>query len=446
MSTFLLPLDVARLGEPDVETFASYFGRLAKHNGMSRSQLTRLLIARQAKLTGKAPDISETPVYATHGTGLFGYRERVDAYVDLIGEASGQECLRRTTLIPIRHALASQCNNSIKPNRAWCEQCFRHDILERGYVYDRLLWTLAPLHRCKQHRLKLRTICPSCSSVQRYHHRTGDPGICVKCGRSLIGPAIDLVPMLEADFGEGDCHALVAAISAGELDQIGIDPFYEFEKVLMQIFRPLGHLVTEISAISGSARSMKKRVNPSLKTMLKKCFAAGVSLADVLRDPEGAAKCSGQLFFDRYEIPAEARPRHDDEVREEVETVMRGYLAKPRSEPIPGLRQVASSLGVSVGYIRHNFDELVKPYQAHRWAANISKVLRLQAECRRELERILCDPGEAALLANRKRLEAHLVRATGCTVPQARHQIRIGCDGWSSSGGGRPDVGSRKGE
>lgn len=425
MSSFLLPLEVEGKGTPAIESFASYYGRLACMHLLGRCQLANLLTDRWSNKIGRPFAISHTPVYTTQGAGLFGFRERVEEYVRLVEDATEQNGLFRSTLIPIRQTLAETCLDTVKSDRAWCEACFEEDVTSDRMEYDRLIWTLGPVRRCYIHRLMLRVQCPGCGIAQRFHHRTGNPGLCVDCGGSLIGAVADRVPMLQPDFGESDCIALIGAIACGALDNIDAHPFDRYEESLRKILSPVASLVAGISEISGAARANGSIVRPTLKTMLKKSFASGVPLIQILSDPVGAASAAGQLVFDRADIPIEARPRHPKEVREEVEKAFSEMLAKARGEMIPRLRDLARTVGVSEGYVRHRFPDLVRKYQSRRRAANVHRTNLKQAACLQEIRNVLTSDSLSYLLLNMKKLEDHLVEVSGCSYPLARYWIKV---------------------
>ncbi|WP_425494543.1 hypothetical protein [Lysobacter auxotrophicus] len=392
-------------------------------HAISRSQLTRLLASWRTVQSKVEFRISETPVYASTGTGLFGYRERVDAYVGLVEDAVGSEAVQRTTLIPIRPSLAPQCVGSVKSLRAWCEACFEEDLQCMEVPYDRFLWTLAPINRCHLHRLRLRDRCPVCGSEQRFHHRTGNPQLCVKCGRGLVGPLGERTVEITPAFGEADCVELVKSISEGAIANTRSDALFAFEETLHSVLSPLAGAVRGISENSGSARASRRNVRPSLITLLKKAFTAGVRLVDLLTDPEGAAMIAGQLFYDRHQLPVSIRPNHGERIREEMELKLKEQLLRPASEVIPPLREIAKHLGVSESYIRRQVPTLVKKYQSRRRGAAVAIANRKRGLCRAELEKCLAHKRGSRVWSHRKELEAHLVIATGCSYPTARSAI-----------------------
>lgn len=379
-----------------------------------------MLIARRRNMTGDHRFPLVGPVYASSGTGLLGYQERMSIYVDLVEEASGQLHLDRITLIPIRSALGSQCTGSISINRRWCDVCFQEDARCLETSYDRFLWALAPIERCPIHRLKLREVCPKCRRHQRHHHSSGDPRICMHCSESLVGPPSERVPALRPSFGERDCLSLIGAISSGYLSACAPDAVKTFEHEVAKARPSLARSLREISEPSGLARSRGYLVRPSLRTLLSKSYMSGVSVVDLLRDPQGAAKVAGNLVPDRNMVPAATRVQHENGLEEEVRKMLESYLSGPPTEKLPSLRMIARLSGVSTSYIWRHLRRVAERYQLHRRATGAKRTLALRIACMNELERVLADPAERSRLARKKDLETHLVRRTGCTYPTAR--------------------------
>ena len=375
MSTFLLPLEPEGKGTLHIEAFGSYFWRLARVHCCSPTQLARLLSSHYTIQKCRKFSLCESLLYAQRGAGLFGYRERVEAYVEVVETATGCDWLHRCTLIPLRPAIGNNCLDTVRATRAWCEQCFREDSTQDSGAFDRLLWTLRGIDRCPDHRVAFRETCPSCSIKQNFYHRSGDPGLCWKCGRSLIGHHSLLQAKLEPSLGEKDLCELVAAISCGRITNVHPDVVQQFQDALNAIVSPVARIVKGVAKISGRARATSTAVKPGMGTLLRKTHAAGVSLLYLFEDPKGAALVAGQLIFDQNMIAARARIRHPKEIVQEIKDALRAHLKKPRTRQIPRLKEVAGKCAVSVGYVRHHCPSLVRRYQSHRLAANMARFL-----------------------------------------------------------------------
>lgn len=424
MSSVLLPLEPRGLNTGRVEAFASYFGRLALLHACSITQLARFLSSWRSRELGRPVKLNESSLYMTKGSGLSSYGVCVEAYVDAVEHAMGITCLRRCTLIPIRAALNPQRFDSARHDRVWCEQCFREDLSSGSPVYDRLLWTLLDITRCPDHRVALRDTCPACGVTQQYQHASGDPLLCWRCGKPLIGPASRLRSAPRPSLGERDLSELVETISNGGPAIHGENPFHAFQRALDSILSPVASLVASVAPVSGQARARKAEVKPTLRTMLRRAQAAGVTILQILEDPEGGATVAGQLVFDRSAITATARVRHPQQVMEDVRKAMEAELAKPRTQQTPRISDLANRCGVSQGYIRYRLPELFRQYQSHRLAASVSLTNIRLAKCRA----LLADPrGIAAYIKRgrtiRKMAELLAVDAD-CPVSVARVEIR----------------------
>lgn len=424
MSNFLLPLEPEGKDSVHIEAFGSYFARLARAHCCSQIQLARLLTSRFVAQNRQAFARCESLLYSQSGVGLFGYRERVEAYVDLVEAATGCEWLRRCTLIPLRPALGNNCLDAVRATRAWCEQCLREDTTRDSGTFDRLLWTLQGIERCPEHRVALRRTCPCCSIAQRFYHRKGDPSICWKCGGCLIGNPGLLQADLEPSLGERDLCEVVAAISCGRVTNVAPDVVEQFQNALGAIVAPVARSVKGIAKISGRSRAKGVAVKPGLRTLLRKAHAGGVSLLYLLEEPKSAALAAGQLIFDQNMIAARARIRHPKEIVQEIKAVLRAHLKKPRTQQVPSLEEVVEMCGVSQGYARYHCASLVERYQSHRKSANIYQSLATMDRCKKVLRSVEFQERTHHLRGNIKKLALQLSIDAQCGLRMARWIVR----------------------
>jgi len=244
----------------------------------------------------------------------------------------------------------------------------------------------------------------------------------------------------DPSLGERDLFELVVAIANGGPEIQGDNPFHAFQRALDSILSPVASIVAEVAKVNGSARARNAEVKPTLRTMLRRAHAAGVTVLQVLEDPKGTGTVAGQLIFDEYAIEATARVRRPVEVIAEVRQAMQLELKKPRSEQIPQIKKLANRCGVSEGFIRHRLSELVDLYQRHRIAATVSLTHARRARCRAALS----DPVQAIkYVARAKTLREGakwLAVDAECPVAVARLEIRryrAKCAHVRRAGGGR---------
>jgi hypothetical protein len=230
--------------------------------------------------------------------------------------------------------------------------------------------------------------------------------------------------MPEPPLGERDLGELVEAIASGEQVVHDAAAFHTFQSALFSIVSPVATTVAAVARISGSAKALGVVVKPTLGTMLRKAQAAGVTVLQILEDPEGAATAAGQLIFDRNAIAAKARIRHPHEVVEDVRNAMLAQLEEPRSVQIRRLAELANCCGVSEGYVRYHLPALVKRYQSHRMAANVAGMNSSFARCKTLLEDQRHIERYWSCGQTKRKLAKLLASDAECTVRVARIAIQ----------------------
>lgn len=420
MSALLLPLDILGTGSWQQESLCSYMFRQAELHGVTVSQLIQMLNGWQLRQGRPHLKVCKTLFYTGNGLGMFSFRERMQTLITSVEYASGRSNLQRATLVPIGRILASQCRDTMRAHRAWCPNCLREDLQQGQPIYDRLVWSLIPVHRCHVHRLLLRDRCPHCGHYQKFPERGGRMTHCCTCRGDLLAPAHNDEILLEPTFGEQDCIELVQAISSGELDQVHPAALDTFHGQLDRTLPPLARVLDAIAERSGAARQRAEGVPPTLKTLLKKAYIAQCRVVDILTDPVQAAASAGTLVGDPSLMPQARRPRQPAELLPYVEQTMQELMAQPLSKAIPPLPRLAQELGVSQGYIRHRLPALVLQYQRRRFAATSTITSLKRQACQRELVRLAQRGEEFTTLHG---LERHLAAKISCSIPVARQEI-----------------------
>lgn len=418
MSSYLLPLPVLGAGTKETESFASYFSRMAFFHGLGRVQLRRMLIGRSKGGDGEAQR-SETVLYGRKaGVGIYGFSRRVRELVALTEEAAQRRNLLRTTLVPIGPATSSRFG--IRPSRQWCDLCFTEDLLEDVCVHDRLIWTLAPVTRCEIHRIQLRSTCPGCGRLQTVHHKVGDPGICFRCGQSLIGAVSDRKVSLHGDSAEHQCRSLVAAISVGELDNVPKNAFGTFVRCVAEEVAPVGRRVLNLAASHVLRRREMQYSNPSLLVAIDVAEKTGVLVSEILADPVGASRLAGQTLFDVHGIPNSLRvslKQRQLELREFMEQAL-----AEKAEELPSARELRIKFSLDKTSIYELFPRLATQYRNRRKSLVARKRYRYVPTARKEIL-ILAERGEIQKCST-KNLAAHLVETAGCPIEAAMQLAR----------------------
>lgn len=363
---YLFPLPLEGAGTAEVESFASYFARLAYCHGVSRVQLFRLLCARFNLPNGPRTSLSESTMFAASGVGLHGFSERVETYVDLVQRAVGTQNIRRSTLLPVRHSLSTKAQVGARKGRAWCLACFEDDRAAGREVYDRLLWTLTPVTRCPDHCLQLTSDCPHCGQPQIYQHRTGDVRLCCRCHKSLCSAPTQRIPALRPALGERECVDLVSAISAGRLDATERDALMRFEQELVRSLSPLRKVVRRIATKSNRLNRSGKCVRPRLSTLIRKAVATGSSIESILLDPEGSARRAAQLELEAAGVSKRLRGLTRATAVTLIRKEFERHLAKEDIDDMPSGSEILASYDAPREFGSREFPDLMRVYGRKR--------------------------------------------------------------------------------
>lgn len=426
MRSAFFDLEPLGIGSLEVESFSSFFYRLARIHTTSPYSLSVAIGEWWSKRIGNPVSLSRGQLYDS--VQLCGYTSAVATYVRAVSEAIGRSDVSRTTLLALHDVACGKCQRVLHQGRFWCPACMEEAMRLGTIYYDRLLWNLLAIERCPIHKVRLESTCPSCGSHQRSSHATSSRLHCWACGRPLPCKASAWRLCEKPSFGERDCCDLIAAISDGRLVKGAPNAFRVFSDELLSMMQPL--IATRSVKHAGAdekwreVRSWRHHRPPSFSTMLSRCHTVGVSLLDVVEDPVEAAHQACQLEFARCELPVHRKPIRSSEVKRMVEARMAGLLASPGKDPLPSLAALARELQVSVGYIRYRFPALVTPY---------CERLRLQKLYRHRSSTVASvnwlhsaemPEAFAALGRSRRALAKHVSLTFGTSINVARYAIR----------------------
>lgn len=368
-TTDYLPIAPLGLETIEIEGFGSVFCRMAQAHSVSVYTLAMHLRCWWKR---RHPDDDRAKVNVINATNpmLCGYGPNVEAYLSIVREATGSEVIARTTLLALKDALDSKGHSAARWDRAWCPACLDEACREGGQFYDRLAWALPAIQRCAIHKISLSTTCPTCHAAQLHYHHLGAMDLCCKCRNSLRSAPDTWVAAPQVQLYERECLDLVMKISTGEL-RIAPDAYKVFITTFAEYLSPLGKKISRF-AYKAPRRPQLAREGkpPRLETLLRRCAAFGVSPADVLSDPEGAAKSACLLEFARLDLPSSAKPRRAAELVELAKSRLESELDESRIDAIPSLRQIAREVGVSTGFLNFHFPDLIPKYSALRKTNN----------------------------------------------------------------------------
>lgn len=178
--SFLYHLEPVGVGTHYTESLSGFIARLAQEHFVSPSVLMKRVVIPYSEgqytrylngvLTNAAPAVNALGVTAS---GLVCQLERATLRKDL----------RFTTMLTWAAVLPTK--KLIRPLRAWCSLCYQEWADTGQFVYEPLIWSLAPIKACIKHGLPLTERCPHCERSNNHLDNASKPGHCSRCKRWL---------------------------------------------------------------------------------------------------------------------------------------------------------------------------------------------------------------------------------------------------------------------
>jgi len=187
----LYSLEPIGIGTPETESLTSYVSRLAEAHSV---RVRELVVHELLPFLGR-PHLADarnanllTAFWRNETRALNGTRTLARKLVQALEALTGRCDLRFLTLLTWSEVLPRR--QLQKPTRAWCPACFEEWRQSGRFAYDPLVWTLAPVTFCPQHRQPLRVVCPfpDCRRPSPWLSSRSRPGCCARCGRWLGNP------------------------------------------------------------------------------------------------------------------------------------------------------------------------------------------------------------------------------------------------------------------
>jgi len=373
--TSLFPLKPMGIGSAEVESFNSYFMRLAAAHSLTTSQFSRMLNQWQYG----EPSQQRRLRHDGFAHMMYGVSEVAKRHVGIISSLTGVDCLERTTILSLRSFITHSQRHTFHFDRVWCSACYREDRLAGNEPYDRLLWAICVMNRCPYHSIALTSHCPSCSSRQRCFAIRAGLSRCTACGESLEYDPSQWIHRPDPSFGERDACDLVEAISNGSLVVSGENPLRQFAAELHELFPEASWNPASVRIAAGITR----RSSFTLYTLLKAAQVSEVSVLTILSEPLIAARAAAGLGFRGYEEPTFPHPRQQASVARRAKRELQRVLALPSDQRIPSFARFAESLNVTCGFIRGREPELCRRYAQRlndfRIATRSAAVARVRA-------------------------------------------------------------------
>lgn len=180
--------------------------------------------------------------------------------------------------------------------------------------------------------------------------------------------SVGMATNARADSLRKGVFQLVEAISSSELVPIVPDAYNIF---LKQLAGTVSEFRKEFGSKSQIATMIRASIardtgRPRLATLLKRCILLGLSPANVIRDPIGAARSVNLLDLAHLDVPADRKPKRPEHLVDLAEERMKAALQDTDFDSIPSLRKIAADLGVSKGFLNYRLGVLCAQYGRHR--------------------------------------------------------------------------------
>lgn len=342
----------------DVESLASYIGRIALCYGISTGEIINLYLApflKKKYLLNIAAN-GGTRFYENSSMILNSGKVAAD-FCRAVSSVSGQQQLEQLTLRPYHEVFALR--GIIYARRRWCPACFNEWLRQSEPIRDLLMWAMQPVMVCVDHGVYLQCLCPACGRSSHQLERNFRPGFCPRCG-VWLGLRIlhsELVKPSEEDMWSA--HQVRLILSQKESTESMSPNFF------MACLKQCGSL-KQVSKRSGTPLStLSGWVNlgrlPPLNSLLKISWSLRLPIvghAYVEEAPihikhekvNGTPDRTSGMFLLRDGIAAEWEQK--------------ALVAIANRYPPPSLRQVARELNTSPRQLRHYTPDLCRMISA----------------------------------------------------------------------------------
>jgi hypothetical protein len=352
----LFPLPLLGFNTPQVESMSSYVNRLAAAHGVSHCQL----IAAAANTTKDGQ--------------LNGHSDFAKTVVDGISKHTGKGGLTQGTLLRFRGNLAGNYIESIKTDRRWCPRCVARNLNEGTEGYDPLMWSLDAVQHCPIHDTLLVDRCPRCNAFQR--QLSSKPRTrCQRCDTPLGGKASSVFP---TQFQRHCVRSFTEVLPVGHLPTFQPDAVSIFLHACIAVNS--WRFAEAVQRFGASASRLNKLMIdrlPTMTTALHLSSSSQASLLGIFDNPEAAAS---QLCFD-FAAPLPEKRSHKrvpTKHREWAYDSLLHELVRPTWFEGPSLRRVCMTCGVTSGFLRYAFPQLVEQVVARRDQWRKQRKLELQ--------------------------------------------------------------------
>jgi hypothetical protein len=392
----LFNLEPIGLETADVESLTGYIARLADAHSVSTGALvSHELVPHLGRRHLEAyPDSGLSSLWRS-ARAVNGTLELAKDMVTALEAVTGRHELRLLTMLPWAAVLDRK--GLLRHDRAWCAACYSDWQHDERPIYEPLIWSLAPVTVCLQHRQPLETRCPhpGCRRTLLYLSTRSRPGFCSLCQGWLGAP---LAPGHEVTVpgGPESRHEWIGRVvgellAAGPRLEAPPTPDAMAESVMRCARALTGGTVSTLARLcdidTETMNQWRHGTSPGLSILLRTCWNLGVTPLEFVTQPNS-------MTLTRVALPTGTRNgwpkggprrhrRDSDLVRQQVQAAIDADGESPRSAA-----QIAKDLGL-------RYDELYRacPDLLHRIAARYGVATRERST--RRVEKIRTEVREA---------------------------------------------------
>lgn len=364
---FLYPLRLQGVGTQDVEALPSYLIRLAASHGVSVNQLLRYIASvfpGQDQAAYRSLEVTRISTLCRgNGTTAF----LVNVLTELGAEK--RSTLMASTFLPLSGVLHR--SRGIGDELRWCPVCLLEQLGNGDPPFIKLVWCLSDVEACRSHRVVLRNRCGKCQKSQGGMSRRSSMARCCHCGSPLFCPAECQEIALDSAKSAPDLVMLVGDMAS---DPVATFAPFAVSRYLKNVLNASVNASEEVARFRSLPYECFKRYanegEPiTLGTLRRIAYHLDIPIYSLLREGEGASRSFGFVARSSLARPGNGLGPRGKERREKVRKEL---LKRCDIEPIP-LAETARQLGVSTGFLRYNFPEIVAQLSKLRRAARTAK-------------------------------------------------------------------------
>ncbi len=380
--TILFPVQLIAYQTAEVESFPSYLYRLAFDHEVYVGELMRF-VYRMARHDGILDINLEEPKHIQPNELVRPYG-MTNMLVSMFEYATGAQL--RAGVFQFLNGAVGKSSGEIVHGVRWCPECLREMSLLNREPYFKLIWHLSSIKACPVHRTPLVEKCEACNCLQTSYVRRRPLQFCQDCG---------------VDLSIRQNRLSASDIASSWID-IGFDVILFFKDMAENKYAPLPEngLLKSLdkifdfywtrereeefySLLSRNELLMALDGNHSLSLLSVRRIAhkLGVPIYLLL---SGDGEFSDELLnmsrlrssnFEIFETDKKIKKNHQD--------ILLNIASHLRAASIPlSISELASKVGVSVGYLEYRHPslvaDLVAKHQAYEQQQRLKKIYYAQ--------------------------------------------------------------------